>query len=395
MKLKMNPDLDMKSRDEYRMQMKEALEKGTTDDFSEALTGLLQSIELDVMEEAKAEMQRISNDNSVLQSRGVRQLTSEETKFYQAAIRSMQEAPNSISDIEVAMPETVINTVFEDLKDNHELLQYIDFQNITGQVRFLLNTNERQLATWGPLNSEIVKELTSGFEDIQLVQSKLSAYMLVSQDMLDLGPRWLDRYVREVLYEGLAYGLEDGIINGTGNDRPIGMTRNLDGAVVSGEYPEKEAEPITALDPTTYGQTLSSLAKNKKGQPRKVTNVIMIVNPSDYLTKIMPATTTLVNGVWVNDILPYPTKIIQSTEMEEGKAVIGMGNKYFMGAGLNKKGKIEYSDEYKFLEDYRTYKVRFLGEGRPYDNNAFKVLDISGLEALVPTVKTISDTPSA
>ena len=65
-----------------------------------------------------------------------------------------------------------------------------------------------------------------------------------------------------------------------------------------------------------------------------------------------------------------------------------------MGMGLVKDGKIEYSDEYKFLEDYRTYKIRFLGEGRPKDNTAFKVLDISGLKPLTQKVEVVSDTPS-
>ena len=55
--------------------------------------------------------------------------------------------------------------------------------------------------------------------------------------MLDLGPEWLDRYVRTILAEALANGLE-GIISGRGladqavnpDDRiyePIGMDRDL------------------------------------------------------------------------------------------------------------------------------------------------------------------------
>ena len=51
-----------------------------------------------------------------------------------------------------------------------------------------------------------------------------------------------------------------------------------------------------------------------------------------------------------------------------------------IGAGSN-GGKIEYSDEYKFLDDERVYINKLYGNGRALDNNAFILLDISKLEA--------------
>ena len=218
--------------------------------------------------------------------------------------------------------------------------------------------------------------------------------MFVCQDMLDLGPVWLDRFVREVMYEALAFGLENAIITGTGKDMPIGMDRNIsdDASVVGGAYPQKEAIKVTALDPVAYGQILSKMTTTEKGYPRKISNLILVVNPADYFEKVMPATTIRsADGTYVNNILPYPTRIIQSTEVEKGKAIIGMADKYFMGLGLVKDGKIEYSDEYKFLEDYRTYKIRFLGHGQAKGNNDFLLLDISGLEPAIQKVKVESE----
>ena len=390
----MNPDMDAKTKEEFRDKIKQALEDGNTEEFSQAFTDYMSSIEQAVMREAKGII--AVEDSNILASRGVRQLTSKERDFYQKTIKAMQAAPNSVGNLDVVMPEAVINEVFEDLREEHELLSVIDFRNTTGLVRFLVNTNAKQLAHWGPLNSEITKELESGFKDIQLGQNKLSAYMLVSQDMLDLGPEWLDRYVRAVMFEALAFGLEYGIIKGTGKDMPIGMVRDLKGAVVDGEYPEKTAKAVTDLEPVTYGDLLADLAVNEKGFTRAVRNLIMIVNPVDYFRKVMPATTVRrPDGTYANDVLPYPTKIVQSTEIDEGTAVIGMADKYFMGMGLVKDGKIEYSDDYKFLEDYRTYKIRFLGHGQAKDNNDFIVLDISELKPLIQKVKLIEETPEA
>lgn len=388
-----NPDLDARTKEEFRDTIKQALESGDTDKFSQAFTNYMSNIEQAVIREAKGVV--AIDDSNILQTRGVRQLTSDENKFYQKTIEAMQAAPNSVNNLDVVMPETVINSVFEDLKAEHELLSVIDFKNVTGLTKILVNTNVRQLAQWGPLCDEIKKELESGFKEITLGQNKLSAFMFVCQDMLDLGPIWLDRYVREVMYEALAFGLEYGMIQGTGKNMPIGMIRDVGegAAVVDGEYPEKTSIKIVALDPVNYGKILSELATTEKGYPRVVKNVIMIVNPKDYLLKIMPATTIrAADGTYVNNVLPYPTKIIQSTEIAEGKAVVGMSDKYWMGMGLVKNGKIEHSDEYKFLEDYRTYKIRFLGHGQPKDNNSFIVVDISELKPAIQKVEVVSET---
>ncbi len=395
----MNPDQDIKTKEEFREQLRQALEAGDTEGFSKSFMDYMSNIEQSILREAKGYM--TINDSNILSTRGVRQLTSEETKYYQKLIVAMQQdaggatpITSSVDDIDVVMPETVINEVFKDLKADHELLSVIDFKNVTGLVRVLINKNERQLAQWGPLCGEIAKELESGFDEITLGQNKLSAFMFICQDMLDLGPVWLDRYVREVMYESIAFGLEYGIINGKGVNEPVGMIRIVgeDKVIEGGAYKAKDLVPLNSLDPVSYGQLLSTLSTTDKGYPRVVKNVIMIVNPTDYLLKIMPATTIrAADGTYVNNVLPFPTKIIQSTEVTQNRAIIGMADKYWMGLGLSKNGKIEYSDEYKFLEDYRTYKTRFLGHGEPKDNNAFVIADITNLKPAIHKVEVVTD----
>ena len=51
-----------------------------------------------------------------------------------------------------------------------------------------------------------------------------------------------------------------------------------------------------------------------------------------------------------------------------------------MGVGAGSSGKIEYSDEYQFLEDNRYIPRRCMAWGRPKDNNSFQYLDISKLK---------------
>ena len=52
-----------------------------------------------------------------------------------------------------------------------------------------------------------------------------------------------------------------------------------------------------------------------------------------------------------------------------------------MGIGVGGSGgKIEQDDSVRFLDDERVYATKLYGNGRPLDNNAFTLLDISGLK---------------
>lgn len=367
------------------LQMNNAIQANDAEAFSEAFNQLTDNIEKRVL--AQAEASQSANDVNILASRGTRQLTREERNYYSKAIAAMQSTnpKQALTEIDVVLPKTVIDEVFDDLRTNHPLLAKIKFQNTYGIIEFITNSNGQQEATWGKLCDKIIKELSGSFKKVDTQLYKLSAWMPVCKAMLDLGPQWLDRYVREVLYEALANGLENGIIAGDGNEKPIGMICDItkgktnDGVTT---YPEKEAVSVTSLDQVEYGKLLGAMAVNDKGKSRLIKNVILLVNPVDYLTKIMPATTVLnAAGTYVSNVLPFPTEIIQSNYVPQGKAVLGLADFYFMGAGMGKEGKIEYSDEYKFLEDERTYLIKLYANGFPKDNKAFTYLDISGLNA--------------
>ena len=108
----------------------------------------------------------------------------------------------------------------------------------------------------------------------------------------------------------------------------------------------------------------------------------------DYYQKVMPATTLMApDGSYRNDVMPYPMDVIQSPSVPSGKAVLGLGRRYIGLLGTAKEGKIEYSDQYRFLEDERVYLIKGYANGLPADNNAFLLLDISNLQPAVYTVE--------
>ena len=379
-----NIELIKQRIDAARQAMQEAVQASDNEAFAKAQQELMQAL----MEKMLAEHEELGQqaaDVQILAQRGVRQLTSQERSYYQHVMDAMRSADpkQALTGLDEVMPTTVIDAVFEDLRLNHPLLSRIDFQNTSGMVEIIMNVDATQLATWGPLCGTIATELSSGFKKVPNTLYKLSAFIPVCKAMLELGPEWLDRYVREILAEALACGLENGIINGDGKDSPIGMIRQVgDGvSVLGGKYPEKSPIKLTMMDAANVGNLLSIMAMGPNGKSRVVRDVILLVNGQDYYQKVMPATTLLApDGTYRNDVTPYPMTIIPTFALPRGKAVLGMASKYFAPIGMAKDGRIEYSDEYHFLEDERVYLIKLYGNGMPKDNNAFLVLDISDLQ---------------
>lgn len=388
----MNLDAIKAQKDALRNDLAEAVRNADEQKIGDAMENWMQFVSDTVMAEAQGLVD--ATDRSVLAARGVRQLTAEETKFYESFIaNARQDAQTVITGITSALPETVIDSVMEDMKAAYPLLNLINFTNTGAAIKWVLNAQGAQAATWNELNTPITKDLAGAIQIVDMVQCKLSAYMFTTEDMLALGPQWVDRYVRAVLADSMSAGLETGMVDGNGLKCPIGMTRNFAGSLdPSTGYARKSAVSVVTFDPTTYGNLVSTLATDgNTNRQRAVPRVLLVVNPIDYFTKVMPATTVLTPmGTYVGDVLPYPTDIVQSVGVPSGHAVMGIASKYFMGVGTGRGGKLEYSDDYKFVEDLRTYKIKFYGMGRPYDINAFLYLDISNLTPVFPTLNTLN-----
>lgn len=395
-----NLDILNQKKADIMNRMTQAIKDGDEAAFSQVFGEYTDLLQEAVMAEARGMV--LANDNTVLAGRGVRVLTSGEKDYYQKLAEAMKSADpkQALTGFDAVLPETIINAVFEDITENHPLLSEIKFENTGAMIRWLYSvTDGRFLAHWGPLCSTIAKELTSQFDYLQFEQTKLSAWLPVCKAMLDLGPNWLDRYVRTILYEAIANGVEKGVICGRGLAEgavqqdariyePIGMDRDLSAYDLTTGYAQKIAIPVDEFSPGVYGGLIAGMAVSPNNLYRSITSVLLVVNPVDYFQRVMPATIyQRADGSYVTDIFPFPTKVVQSAWVTEGTAIIGLPKQYIMAMGTGKDGKIEYSDEYRFLEDERTYLIKLYGTGRPIDNNCFRLLDITGLKPVYPIVR--------
>ena len=386
-------------------QLVTAMKNGDEKEIQQAWEGLHDSIANQV--KADFEDLQASHDSAILAQRGYRQLTSKETKWYQRVIDAMRSADPKQAftaiigsdNEEDLMPTTIIEDVYKNLKEEHPLLQAINFQYVGYITKWILNDHSAQNAVWGKITDEIVKEITSSFKVVDVDQNKLSAYAIVELGMLDLGPTFLDGYIRTVLSEAIMAGLELAIVSGTGVNEPVGLIKDIHEGVSyssSTGYPDKAKVAVKSFAPAEYGALVAQMAETEGGKKRKFTEVGLICNMTDYLTKVMPATTVLnANGAYVNNLFPFPTTVYVSNALADGDAVLFLKDEYFLGMGGSKNGVIEYSDEYKFLEDQRVFKVKQYGAGRAFDNTSALYLNISGLEPAYITVKNKEEVVSA
>ncbi len=378
-------------------------------DDEKAIQKAWESLHDSIAEQVKADFTDIqaSHDAAVLAQRGYRQLTSKETKWYQKVIAALKsndpkQAFTAIIGSENEddlMPTTIIEDVYKNLKEEYPLLKAINFQHVGYITKWVLNDHSTQTAVWGKITDGIVKEITSSFKVVDINQNKLSAFAIIEHGMLDLGPTFLDGYIRTVLSEAIMSGLELAIVSGTGLNQPIGLIKDIsEGVSVSQTtgYPDKSKVAVKSFTPEEYGKLVAQLATTETGHKRKFTSVGLICNQTDYLTKVMPATTVLnANGHYVNNLFPFPTNVYVSNAVNDGEAVLFLENEYFLGMGGSKNGVIEYSDEYKFVEDQRVFKIKQYGAGRAFDNTSALYLNIANLEAGYINVKHIDETPTA
>lgn len=390
----------MKNLDSLREKMKNTSEKLAAAMESRNEEQISQCLEeygkayLEYHDDGRFEQLREQMDNNVLTARGIRQITSEERAYAEALIKAHKSGnvKQALSDVPPAMPQTIINTVLDDIRTNHPLFNYIDIRVTEFNVKVIYTEDGAVAASWGPIDGKIKTELSATIKTIDGTQFKLTAFLPVPKSHIDFSAEWLVSLIISMLTEAFALGLEDGIINGTGKDRPIGMTKDLKGAVVEGVYPDKKAEKLTEITPQTYLPLVAKLSTTESGKARTLSEVMLICNPEDYLTKICPATTVRrADGEYSHDVFPFPTDTIPSAKLAKGKAILGVPNGYIQTVGADKNGSIDYDDSVQFLEDNRVYIIKGYGNGRPKDNNSFIMLDISELVPVVQKVQIVGE----
>ena len=368
-------------------------EEATPEQHETAFNDMFEALQNDLTEQISKEARNEVHDSQILAARGQNVLTSTERKFFNEVIEF------GGFDEDAILPITTQERVFEDLVEAHPLLQEIGIQDLGAVTRFIKSDPTKAYA-WGKLFGEIKGQVGAAFSEEQIGQLKLTAFAVIPKDMLELGPEYVERYVRTLLVESYSVGLEYGLVNGRGpsQDEPIGLMKNV---AENGAVTTKTSSGTLTFAPSEKGEVVAgelhdvikALSVDAKGKARKVLNkVVMVVNPMDAISVQARNTIQTANGQWVT-ALPYNIKVVESEEIPEGKALFFVRGKYLAAvAGGYKTNKF---DQTLAIEDAMLYTIKQFANGKPEDNKTALVYDLDISFNGSSTTTTTSTTTSA
>lgn len=364
--------------EEKKLAFAKATQEGTPEEQSKALNAMIEALATDVQADILNQVNESIVDRSIMQARGANVLTSEEMKFFNEVVQD-----GGFKDTET-LPKTTQERIFDDLVESHPLLEQIGLQNLGAVTEFIYGDPEGA-AVWGPLFGDIQGQLNATFRKEKIDQLKLTAFIPLANDMLNLGPVWVERYVRTMISEAMAVGLERGFVAGTGKNEPIGLLKDLKGNVVDGVYPDKKSAGTLTFKPgrTTINELKGVVKKLAirpvgKDQVEKVRNVagkvVMVTNPFDTFDIQANATTQNAAGVYVTN-LPFNPIMTESVFVPQGKVVFFVKGEYI--AALGGSEPIKKFDQTLAMEDATLYIAKQYATGKPKDNFAAQVYNLN------------------
>lgn len=307
-------------------------------------------------------------------------ITANEVKFFNEL------TTDTSNKNEIILPEETINQIFDDLTSEHPFLAALNLQTTGIRLKFL-KSDTNGAAVWGKVFDEIKGQLDQVFTEEDATQSKLTAFVAVPNDALEYGAAWLKQFVVTQITETFASALEEAFLIGDGNQKPIGLNRQVQKgvAVTAGAYPEKDATVKFEAGKAIEGiaAVVKALSVKENGKPVVATgNTVLAVRPGANIDLQAAYSMQNVNGEWVF-ALPFGVQVVESQFVPEGKAIAFVKGRYDAYTAGNVT--IKEFDQTLALEDMTLYTSKQFAYGKAKDNNAAVVVDLSALSATPST----------
>ena len=357
-----------------------------SDDKSQAVVEAVEKITSvqyeDLITEIQEQSVKAESDAAYAKSLGLRTLSKEETKFYEA-LKDVKQAITA-EQIDI-LPNTIIDVTLENIKKESGILNDVNFT--PANVKRWISADKTGTFAWGALTDAITGELSATFESLNIEVNKLSVYLVIPKAIRDLALPFVDRYFTAILKENLNDGLEFGYLQGTGKNQPIGIYKQIASTNEDGTHKDKEADTnLTKFTPKGLASAKKYLSKEGV---RTFDKLVLYCHPNDEADYVTPA---LYNdeGKLISSYKNLTVK--PSANNPQGKAALVIPKKYTMG--LTNFGIKEY-DQTKALDDADVVIGKGYANGRAVDDNVAFVFDVTKLEEYIPTVKTVSEVAGA
>ncbi|CYX36383.1 phage major capsid protein [Streptococcus suis] len=314
-----------------------------------------------------------------------RTLSTAELNFFNEVVNP--EDPAGVKT-EKLIPEEMMIQVFDELKEEHELLSVINFKTTGINAKALISETDG-VAVWGEIYSEIKGQLKQKFDEVDFGMNKLTAFVVLPKDALKFSYSWLKQFVIEQIKEAMAVALELAIVKGDGFKQPVGLIKKIgEGDEVVRDkvitYPtDKDAiADLSTINPENAPKILAPvmkyLSKNDKDRRKKIRGKVRIlVSPDDHWDLEARFTKLTDGGAYVTTV-PYGIKFIETLALENGKAIAFVTDRYDALMATNGSLTIEEFDQTFALEDWMLYTAKGYYYGKAKDNHASAVLTVTG-----------------
>lgn len=353
-------------------------EKSNPEEVEQAWSNMQDALVSSLTTQITNEVSANAVDQVVLANRGSDVMTTEERRFFNEVVKS-----DGFTD-ELILPETVEERIYEELKTDHPLLSLINFRDL-GTITLTTITSEYEgAAVWGPIFGDIKGQLDAAFKQESLVQSKLTAFVVLPKDLSKFGPKWIEAYVREQIKETYAIAIESKLINGAGPTKhePIGLIRDLQKPVdpTNGHSKKDSSGVLTLANDVVIIEEFAGIGEKlsvrENGKPLNIDGkVVLVINPTDSWKMRAKFTTRNASGAYITNV-PFDFKIVPSIFAKADEVVAFVSDRY----DAYRAGGVEVN-EYKetlAIEDCNLYVAKTFTFGKPRDNKASLVygLDI-------------------
>lgn len=322
----------------------------------EAYIAMIDGLQEDVLAEAKKEARKEA-ESYAIGTTADGKLSAGQRKFFNVINQEVGYKEETL------LPQETIDEIFEDITTTHPLLAAIGLKNAGMRLKFL-KSETSGIALWGKVFGEIKGQLDAAFSDEEKITNKLTAFVVLPKDLEEYGPAWIERFVRLQIQEAFSVALELAFLTGDGNDKPIGLNRDINsGTTVSGvtTYPVKTAQgTLTFADSATTVKELSAVFKyhsvKEDGKPLEVAGKVnLVVNPANAWDIKAQYTVLNANGVYVT-ALPFNLNIIESPAQTAGTVLSFVTGRYdaYVGGGV----AINKFDQTLALEDLELYAAK-------------------------------------
>lgn len=262
---------------------------------------------------------------------------------------------------EIVIPEEAEDSLTELIKEYSALYSEVRMIPIGIDGRAVVSVDDVK-AAWS-FSADILPEMDSSLTAIELADNKLGCFTSVPNSTLENTLIDMALYIEDLLAQAMAYGFDDAVINGAGDNaavfEPRGIMMNL---------------------PTTNQVTLTMDATDQSlVSPGHILNEISLITPGtkDDIGEIIAVMKrkTYYNyaASGANSSLPYPNlngvRVKFTPAVGDKKIILGDFKQYVMGK--RRGAQIAASDQVKFTDDQTLFRVSGRFDGQPLNNAAF------------------------